>query len=239
MKGAALRSNSRYTSSQSRRATANRQVKLTTPYLRGSSLAPRMSPRCLDGEYFFQSRIRRMWNDTVRRQTESSFIAADVNNTPTLNRGRHLGSPCLFLPRPCHFRPVSLSVFSSSREPFPDQSSAADPRWSISLRHNVSARVQPALHRHRYILKSSIGLSVFNSLPRAPALSRSITGCRFTFSIVLSFCLEPLECLSFKRVLTLSLCVPLSQRGAVGTFRNKPSMSSHLLCSPKSLSVTL
>ena len=35
----------------------------------------------------FQSRIRRMWNDTVRRQTESSFIAADVNNTPTLNRG--------------------------------------------------------------------------------------------------------------------------------------------------------
>uniref|UniRef100_A0AAQ5XKN3 Adhesion G protein-coupled receptor L1a n=1 Tax=Amphiprion ocellaris TaxID=80972 RepID=A0AAQ5XKN3_AMPOC len=52
VKGAALRSNSRYTSSQSRR-----------------------------------SRIRRMWNDTVRRQTESSFIAADVNNTPTLNRG--------------------------------------------------------------------------------------------------------------------------------------------------------
>uniref|UniRef100_A0A087X9Y2 Adhesion G protein-coupled receptor L1a n=1 Tax=Poecilia formosa TaxID=48698 RepID=A0A087X9Y2_POEFO len=48
VKGAALRSNSRYTSSQ--------------------------------------SRIRRMWNDTVRRQTESSFIAADVNNTPTLNR---------------------------------------------------------------------------------------------------------------------------------------------------------
>uniref|UniRef100_A0A672HIB7 Adhesion G protein-coupled receptor L1a n=1 Tax=Salarias fasciatus TaxID=181472 RepID=A0A672HIB7_SALFA len=33
-----------------------------------------------------RSRIRRMWNDTVRRQTESSFIAADVNNTPTLNR---------------------------------------------------------------------------------------------------------------------------------------------------------
>lgn len=39
-------------------------------------------------EYFFQSRIRRMWNDTVRRQTESSFIAADINNTPTLNRGK-------------------------------------------------------------------------------------------------------------------------------------------------------
>lgn len=27
-----------------------------------------------------------MWNDTVRRQTESSFMA-DLNNTPTLNRG--------------------------------------------------------------------------------------------------------------------------------------------------------
>uniref|UniRef100_A0A3B4BHB7 Adhesion G protein-coupled receptor L1a n=1 Tax=Periophthalmus magnuspinnatus TaxID=409849 RepID=A0A3B4BHB7_9GOBI len=64
VKGSALRSNSRYTSSQSRR-----------------------------------SRIRRMWNDTVRRQTESSFIAADVNNTPTLNRaalGNHfLTNPVL------------------------------------------------------------------------------------------------------------------------------------------------
>ncbi|CAG06092.1 unnamed protein product [Tetraodon nigroviridis] len=64
VKGAALRSNSRYTSSQ----TA--QLRHCCPYW----------------EFFFQSRIRRMWNDTVRRQTESSFIAADVNNTPTLNR---------------------------------------------------------------------------------------------------------------------------------------------------------
>lgn len=63
--------------------------------LRGSSLAPRMIHCCLYGESFFQSRIRRMWNDTVRRQTESSFIAADVNNTPTLNRGRDLGF-CVF-----------------------------------------------------------------------------------------------------------------------------------------------
>uniref|UniRef100_A0A673B9X0 Adhesion G protein-coupled receptor L1a n=1 Tax=Sphaeramia orbicularis TaxID=375764 RepID=A0A673B9X0_9TELE len=49
--------------------------------------------------FLFQSRIRRMWNDTVRRQTESSFIAADVNNTPTLNRaalGNHfLTNPVL------------------------------------------------------------------------------------------------------------------------------------------------
>uniref|UniRef100_A0A8D3C915 Adhesion G protein-coupled receptor L1a n=1 Tax=Scophthalmus maximus TaxID=52904 RepID=A0A8D3C915_SCOMX len=34
-----------------------------------------------------QSRIRRMWNDTVRKQTESSFMAGDINSTPTLNRG--------------------------------------------------------------------------------------------------------------------------------------------------------
>uniref|UniRef100_A0A667XCR4 Adhesion G protein-coupled receptor L1 n=1 Tax=Myripristis murdjan TaxID=586833 RepID=A0A667XCR4_9TELE len=40
-----------------------------------------------------QSRIRRMWNDTVRKQTESSFMAGDINSTPTLNRatmGNHL-----------------------------------------------------------------------------------------------------------------------------------------------------
>ncbi|XP_047659150.1 adhesion G protein-coupled receptor L1-like isoform X4 [Tachysurus fulvidraco] len=43
-----------------------------------------------------QSRIRRMWNDTVRRQTESSFMA-DLNNTPTLNRGTNhlLANPVL------------------------------------------------------------------------------------------------------------------------------------------------
>ncbi|XP_078448807.1 adhesion G protein-coupled receptor L2-like isoform X2 [Lampetra planeri] len=34
-----------------------------------------------------QSRIRRMWNDTVRKQTESSFISADANSSCTLNRG--------------------------------------------------------------------------------------------------------------------------------------------------------
>ncbi|TTA69422.1 Adhesion G protein-coupled receptor L1 [Bagarius yarrelli] len=33
-----------------------------------------------------KSRIRRMWNDTVRKQTESSFMAGDINSTPTLNR---------------------------------------------------------------------------------------------------------------------------------------------------------
>uniref|UniRef100_A0A8D2IM96 Adhesion G protein-coupled receptor L1 n=1 Tax=Varanus komodoensis TaxID=61221 RepID=A0A8D2IM96_VARKO len=39
-----------------------------------------------------QSRIRRMWNDTVRKQTESSFMAGDLNSTPTLNREHPLNN---------------------------------------------------------------------------------------------------------------------------------------------------
>uniref|UniRef100_A0A452J6R1 Uncharacterized protein n=1 Tax=Gopherus agassizii TaxID=38772 RepID=A0A452J6R1_9SAUR len=39
-----------------------------------------------------QSRIRRMWNDTVRKQTESSFMAGDINSTPTLNREHPLNN---------------------------------------------------------------------------------------------------------------------------------------------------
>uniref|UniRef100_A0A670YCN6 Adhesion G protein-coupled receptor L2 n=1 Tax=Pseudonaja textilis TaxID=8673 RepID=A0A670YCN6_PSETE len=34
-----------------------------------------------------KSRIRRMWNDTVRKQSESSFISGDINSTSTLNQG--------------------------------------------------------------------------------------------------------------------------------------------------------
>uniref|UniRef100_A0A8C6TRC1 Adhesion G protein-coupled receptor L1a n=1 Tax=Neogobius melanostomus TaxID=47308 RepID=A0A8C6TRC1_9GOBI len=44
-----------------------------------------------------QSRIRRMWNDTVRKQSESSFMAGDINSTPTLNRESTLSKgrdPC-------------------------------------------------------------------------------------------------------------------------------------------------
>ncbi|KAM9719209.1 adhesion G protein-coupled receptor L2b.1 isoform 4-T6 [Menidia menidia] len=36
-----------------------------------------------------QSRIRRMWNDTVRKQSESSFISGDINSSSTLNQGQH------------------------------------------------------------------------------------------------------------------------------------------------------
>lgn len=44
---------------------------------------------------FRQSRIRRMWNDTVRKQSESSFITGDINSSATINRGTQL---CLYLP---------------------------------------------------------------------------------------------------------------------------------------------
>ncbi|KAM9717256.1 adhesion G protein-coupled receptor L3 isoform 13-T14 [Menidia menidia] len=33
-----------------------------------------------------QSRIRRMWNDTVRKQSESSFMTGDINSSASLNR---------------------------------------------------------------------------------------------------------------------------------------------------------
>ncbi|KAF7230337.1 transcript variant X4 [Nothobranchius furzeri] len=35
-----------------------------------------------------QSRIRRMWNDTVRKQSESSFMTGDINSSASLNRGK-------------------------------------------------------------------------------------------------------------------------------------------------------
>ncbi|XP_045568929.1 adhesion G protein-coupled receptor L3 isoform X5 [Salmo salar] len=45
-------------------------------------------PACTPGRYSTedsQSRIRRMWNDTVRKQ-ESSFMTGDINSSATLNR---------------------------------------------------------------------------------------------------------------------------------------------------------
>uniref|UniRef100_A0A8C1U2M3 Adhesion G protein-coupled receptor L1 n=1 Tax=Cyprinus carpio TaxID=7962 RepID=A0A8C1U2M3_CYPCA len=51
------------------------------------SSAHRGNNRYYGGSQSRHSRIRRVWNDTVRRQTESSFMAAEINNTPTLTRG--------------------------------------------------------------------------------------------------------------------------------------------------------
>nr|XP_061831449.1 adhesion G protein-coupled receptor L2-like isoform X12 [Nerophis lumbriciformis] len=39
-----------------------------------------------------QSRIRRMWNDTVRKQSESSFISGDITSTSTLNQGHSVNN---------------------------------------------------------------------------------------------------------------------------------------------------
>ncbi|XP_074486321.1 adhesion G protein-coupled receptor L3 isoform X1 [Sebastes fasciatus] len=60
-------------------------------------------PACTPGRYSTadsQSRIRRMWNDTVRKQ-ESSFITGDINSSATLNRGamaNHLITNALLRP---------------------------------------------------------------------------------------------------------------------------------------------
>uniref|UniRef100_A0A4W2DG14 Adhesion G protein-coupled receptor L1 n=1 Tax=Bos indicus x Bos taurus TaxID=30522 RepID=A0A4W2DG14_BOBOX len=79
-----------------------------------------------------QSRIRRMWNDTVRKQTESSFMAGDINSTPTLNRGtmgNHLLTNPVLQPRggtspyntliaeSVGFNPSSPPVFNSPEHP--------------------------------------------------------------------------------------------------------------------------
>uniref|UniRef100_A0A8C5N9Z8 Adhesion G protein-coupled receptor L2-like n=1 Tax=Gouania willdenowi TaxID=441366 RepID=A0A8C5N9Z8_GOUWI len=44
-------------------------------------------PGGCDHHFHPPDRIRRMWNDTVRKQSESSFISADINSTSTLNQG--------------------------------------------------------------------------------------------------------------------------------------------------------
>ncbi|MBN3323466.1 AGRL1 protein, partial [Atractosteus spatula] len=101
LKTSAMRTNNRYyTGSQARHGSAHRQ-----------------------------SRIRRMWNDTVRKQTESSFMAGDINSTPSLNRatmGNHLlTNPVLqtrsgtspyntLLAESVGFNPPSPNVFNST-----------------------------------------------------------------------------------------------------------------------------
>ncbi|XP_029932413.1 adhesion G protein-coupled receptor L3 isoform X4 [Myripristis murdjan] len=49
----------------------------------GKGTASRAPGRYSSGS---QSRIRRMWNDTVRKQSESSFMTGDINSSASLNR---------------------------------------------------------------------------------------------------------------------------------------------------------
>ncbi|XP_057185990.1 adhesion G protein-coupled receptor L3-like isoform X11 [Triplophysa rosa] len=56
---------------------------------RYSSASQVHHPPCMTNSsqlQYEQSRIRRMWNDTVRKQTESSFMTGDINSSATLNR---------------------------------------------------------------------------------------------------------------------------------------------------------
>uniref|UniRef100_A0A6Q2Z511 Adhesion G protein-coupled receptor L1a n=1 Tax=Esox lucius TaxID=8010 RepID=A0A6Q2Z511_ESOLU len=89
LKNSALRANNRYyTGSQARHAAAHRQVSFISIGSDSNYCLPQ-----LNLTVFACSRIRRMWNDTVRKQTESSFMAGDINSTPSLNRatmGNHL-----------------------------------------------------------------------------------------------------------------------------------------------------
>uniref|UniRef100_A0AAQ6IDX3 Adhesion G protein-coupled receptor L1a n=1 Tax=Anabas testudineus TaxID=64144 RepID=A0AAQ6IDX3_ANATE len=90
LKNSGLRANNRYYSgSQARHAAAHRQVQAGQTHTDEMLAHTRQCKHDADAP----SRIRRMWNDTVRKQTESSFMAGDINSTPTLNRatmGNHL-----------------------------------------------------------------------------------------------------------------------------------------------------
>ncbi len=89
LKNSALRANNRYyTGSQARHAAVHRQV--THMHTDSIAIYRFIFHIPIHPAHLFQSRIRRMWNDTVRKQTESSFMAGDLNSTPTLNRGETL-----------------------------------------------------------------------------------------------------------------------------------------------------
>ncbi|XP_069482209.1 adhesion G protein-coupled receptor L3 isoform X9 [Ambystoma mexicanum] len=73
----------------------------------GKTSGSRTPGRYSTGSQVNNSRIRRMWNDTVRKQSESSFITGDINSSASLNRETYLqehavpreipqrGSPCI------------------------------------------------------------------------------------------------------------------------------------------------
>ncbi|XP_078532696.1 adhesion G protein-coupled receptor L3 isoform X8 [Lissotriton helveticus] len=67
----------------------------------GKTSGSRTPGRYSTGSQVNNSRIRRMWNDTVRKQSESSFITGDINSSASLNRGamaNHLITNALLRP---------------------------------------------------------------------------------------------------------------------------------------------
>ncbi|KAK1153872.1 hypothetical protein AOXY_G29581 [Acipenser oxyrinchus oxyrinchus] len=112
----------------SRTSTANTHGSLKTSAMRTNNRYY-TGTQVRHGPTHRQSRIRRMWNDTVRKQTESSFMAGEINSTPSLNRatmGNHLlTNPVLqtrsgtspyntLLAESVGYNPPSPSVFNST-----------------------------------------------------------------------------------------------------------------------------
>ncbi|XP_053559162.1 adhesion G protein-coupled receptor L3 [Bombina bombina] len=67
----------------------------------GKTSGSRTPGRYSTGSQVNNSRIRRMWNDTVRKQSESSFITGEINSSASLNRGamaNHLITNALLRP---------------------------------------------------------------------------------------------------------------------------------------------
>uniref|UniRef100_A0A672JD30 Adhesion G protein-coupled receptor L2a n=1 Tax=Salarias fasciatus TaxID=181472 RepID=A0A672JD30_SALFA len=78
------------TTRTSARYSSGTQVAQQLSYSLFAAMREENSVSCTDTliiALIYISRIRRMWNDTVRKQSESSFISGDINSTSTLNQG--------------------------------------------------------------------------------------------------------------------------------------------------------
>ncbi|XP_025048532.1 adhesion G protein-coupled receptor L1 isoform X4 [Alligator sinensis] len=133
-----------------------------------------------------QSRIRRMWNDTVRKQTESSFMAGDLNSTPTLNRGtmgNHLlTNPVLqtrggtspyntLIAESVGFNPTSPPVFNSPEHPL---NNARDACGMDTLPLNGNFNNSYSLRSGDFAPETTKGPEVRRGLPDAAAFEKMI-----------------------------------------------------------------
>ncbi|KYO42955.1 adhesion G protein-coupled receptor L1 isoform X2 [Alligator mississippiensis] len=133
-----------------------------------------------------QSRIRRMWNDTVRKQTESSFMAGDLNSTPTLNRGtmgNHLlTNPVLqtrggtspyntLIAESVGFNPASPPVFNSPEHPL---NNTRDACGMDTLPLNGNFNNSYSLRSGDFAPETTKGPEVRRGLPDAAAFEKMI-----------------------------------------------------------------
>uniref|UniRef100_A0A673H9V5 Adhesion G protein-coupled receptor L2-like n=1 Tax=Sinocyclocheilus rhinocerous TaxID=307959 RepID=A0A673H9V5_9TELE len=75
------------TTESSHNSTKTSTTRTSARYSSGTQVQTLLCYECTTLSQIFYSRIRRMWNDTVRKQSESSFISGDINSTSTLNQG--------------------------------------------------------------------------------------------------------------------------------------------------------